>query len=118
MLTKEIESLSLHDENERVYVPFWVEPKSDLEKVKLIAKEVMASSLYMEKIENPSFWVMDLEKTAIKCWIAGWANTPARAWALKADTNKTLAQALRREKIEFHLPRSELQFNTQTFNQN
>lgn len=111
LLNKEIENLSMHDENEWVYVPFWVEPRADLEKVKLLAKEVMGSSQYLEKIENPSFWVMDLEKTAIKCWIAGWAHTPARAWALKADTKKRLAMALQRENIDFQLQRGQIQIS-------
>lgn len=101
LIQKEFENLSLKDEYEWVHIAFWVAPDSDLELVKRLAKSVMASSKFLERIERPSFWVMNLEKQAIECWIAGWAHTPANAWALKADTRKRLALAFQRAGIKF-----------------
>lgn len=108
LVQKEFENLSLSDEYEWVHISFWVAPDTDLEYVKQIAKGVMNTSKFLERIERPSFWVIDLEKTAIKCWIAGWAHTPAGAWALKADTRKRLALELQKAGVKFHRTTNEV----------
>ena len=102
LVEKEFENLCLYDERLWVHIPFWVAPDTDLEKVKIIVKNVMNTSKFLENSEAPSFWVMELEKNAILCWIAGWAYSPANAWALKADTRKRLAMDLQKAGIEFH----------------
>lgn len=99
LLTKEMINFSLQDSFQWKHIEFWVAPESDLEKVEKIAINAVRSSKYFASHEEPAFWVMELEKTAIKCWVAGWVNSPADAWQLGHETRMKLAAALRNEKI-------------------
>jgi len=103
LLNKELENLTIIDEFEWVHVNFWVSPDSDFDTVEKIAKAAITSSKYLESIEPPSFWIMDIEKNSVKCWIAGWADSPANAWELKSETRKNLLNAMKSHNIKFHL---------------
>lgn len=100
LLQKEFENLSAGDDQEWAYVEFCVSPFSDLEKVKILAKQSMECR-YLKKSEVPSFWVMELNPDHIKCWVAGWAHNPAEAWALKSTTRRNLGKMLKNEGILF-----------------
>lgn len=106
LLTLEYENLSLNSENEWAHISFWVEPTVELEKIRELAKSAMRACKTLSPVEDPSFWVMSLEKEAIECWVAGWAGSPAEAWALKSATRRNLAKLLRENKINYHLNRN------------
>ncbi|MAF91957.1 MAG: mechanosensitive ion channel domain-containing protein [Bdellovibrionota bacterium] len=98
-LQKEFENLSQVEEFEWVHVEFYVSPESDLAQVKQIAKDAMRTQ-FLADIEPPSFWVMELGKDSIRCWVAGWAHNPAEAWALKSSSRKRLATRLAKAGIK------------------
>jgi small-conductance mechanosensitive channel len=102
LVQKEIENLTITDEYEWVHVSFWVSPDSDMALVKQLAIDAMTASDYLESVESPSFWVMDMEKDSIECWVAGWATSPANAWELKSDTRENLFQLLRENGVKYH----------------
>jgi moderate conductance mechanosensitive channel len=113
MMKKELVNLTLGDELEWAHVEFRVSPDADLTLVKKIAKNAMVCR-YLVKDEDPSFWVMDLEKDAISCWVAGWANDPAQAWALKSTTRKNLVDELQRNGIGFQMANTNIQLKPET----
>jgi small-conductance mechanosensitive channel len=45
--------------------------------------------------ETPQFWVMDMEKEGIRCWLAAWADNPTNAWMLSHDIRTGLAASFR-----------------------
>jgi hypothetical protein len=45
---------------------------------------------------------MGLERDAIRCWVAGWADTPGDGWVLAADIRTALANELRERGIASH----------------
>jgi moderate conductance mechanosensitive channel len=108
MMKKELVNLTLGDELEWAHVEFRVSPDADLTLVKKIAKNAMVCR-YLVRDEDPSFWVMDLEKDAISCWVAGWANDPAQAWALKSTARKNLVDELQRNGIGFQMANTNIQ---------
>lgn len=103
MIQKEFINLTLKDSFIWKKVEFWVAPNIDLDRVEKIAISAMKSSQSLRaQAEDPSFWIMKLDKEAIHCWVAGWAETPADAWSLGHDTRKFLVQNFREENITFH----------------
>lgn len=102
LLQKEIQNLTMNDQYIWAHVEFFVAPDSDLQKVESIAKNVVKDSKYFNKSEEPSFWVMGLEKDTIKCWLAAWADNPSDAWELRNDLRTSIVKSLQKEKIKFH----------------
>lgn len=102
MLTKEIQNLTMHDSLIWAHIPFWVEPNCDLDKVEEIAKQAALDSRYAMETEVPVFWVTKLEKDAVECWIAAWADNPSDAWELRCDMRKGVHKGLMKEGIKFH----------------
>ncbi len=102
LLQKEIEHLTMNDHFIWAHIEFYVSPGSDLEKVEKIARKVAANSAYFNKTEDPSFWVMDMQKDTIKCWLAAWADSPSEAWELRNECRTQLIKELQKEQIEFH----------------
>jgi small-conductance mechanosensitive channel len=113
LLQKEIENLTLGEESEWAYISFYVEPNVDIQKVKELAKEAM-NSVYRVDSEAPSFWIMEMDKDSILCWVAGWASDPARAWALKSAARKNLIRSLKDNNIGFHMGNTNLQVDPMT----
>lgn len=101
LLQKEIQNLTMHDKFIWAYVEFHVAPDSDLEKVRSIAIDIARKSSYFKNIEEPSFWVMGLEKEAVRCWLAAWSDTPSDAWELRNDLRTMLLISLQKEGIKF-----------------
>ena len=73
--------------------------KSDVEK---LSKEVAYKSDYFSKVEEPSFWVMELKKDTVKCWLAAWADSPSDAWELRNELRTSLFKRLQSEGVKFH----------------
>ena len=102
LLSKDFINYSLIDTYQWAYVEFWVSYEADLEQVKKLAMEATAASPAFVDYEDPSFWVMGMGKDGIRCWIAGWTDTPADGWALTHDIRTTLSMSLHRHGITCH----------------
>ena len=102
LLQKEIEHMTMNDQYIWAHIEFFVAPDSDLNLVEKIAKNVAYKSDYFNKIEEPSFWVMALQKDTIKCWLAAWANSPSDAWELRNELRTDLLKELQVKGIQFH----------------
>ena len=51
------------------------------------------------------FWVVDIERDAVCCWVAAWADSPQAAWTLMHDVRTELLRGLRREGVALSLKR-------------
>jgi len=102
LLQKEIQNLTLNDQYIWAHVEFYVSPDEDLKKVAEIAKTVPLQSKYYYKSEAPSFWVMDIQKDSIKCWVAAWADSPSNAWELRNEIRTNILLRFQEEKIQLH----------------
>ena len=78
LLQKDIQNLTMNDQFIWAYVEFYVAPSSDLEKVENIAKAAAKKSKYFSGAEEPSFWVMELEKSASQVLGCGMDQHPQR----------------------------------------
>ncbi len=102
MLSKEFISLTLGDNYRWTYVEFWVAPDTDLTEVKVHAVRIASECQHFSPLEDPSFWVMGMEKEGIRCWLAAWADSPGDAWMLASEMRTGLAEQLRLLKISPH----------------
>tara|TARA_Y100000768_G_scaffold388943_1_gene389060 strand:+ start:36208 stop:37002 length:795 start_codon:yes stop_codon:yes gene_type:complete len=102
LLQKEIENMTMNDHFIWAHVEFFVAPNSDLSNVEEIAKKVARESQYFLGNEEPAFWVMDLMKDSIRCWIAAWTKTPSEAWELRNQVRTELLKELQKNGISFH----------------
>lgn len=102
LLQKEIQNLTMNDQYIWAYVEFFVAPDSDLEKIETLAIEAAKKSKYFNSAEDPSFWVMGLQKDTINCWLAAWADNPSHAWELRNELRTSLVKVFRKEGIVFH----------------
>lgn len=109
MISSEFLNYSLVDRWVWASVEFWVEPEADLEKVEQLAREACVSSEALAlREEEPAFWVMEMGKEGLRCWIAGWAATPPDAWTLASDTRRGLIRSFQAEGIRSHTYRHEI----------
>lgn len=112
LIQREIQNLSHAGENEWAHVTFWVSPDADIEKVKDLSKKAMMQSSVLQDLEPPSFWIIEMEKDAIQCWVAGWVQNAAEAWTLRSTTRKYLIQYFQREGIAFHMNHGSFKVNS------
>lgn len=105
MLQSAFFNYSLFDTYQWAYVEFWVAPDVDLDEVREIAVQSPLRSAHFSKREEPKFWIIRIEKDAICCWVAAWADTPSGAWALTNDIRTELLGELRRRGIPLSLQR-------------
>ncbi len=103
VLDQKIISYSLFDEWHWAQVEFSVSPRADLRKVREIAIGIASENSFAEDFESPSFWIMELNKDCVVCWIAAWASSPARSWELRSGIKTELVIALREHGIETHV---------------
>jgi len=102
MLSKEVLNLTYHDSYIWVHIAFYVSYDTNLDQVKQIAIEsVQKSDNFLSK-EMPGFWVMEMEKDAYQCWIAGWTNSATKAWNLASDIRTGIAMQFQSEGIRAH----------------
>ena len=102
MLSKEFTSLTLNDSFRWVYVEFWVAPDTDIAALQRDALQIAAHCEHFADHEDPSFWVMGIEKEGTRCWLAAWANTPGEAWMLASEMRTALAEHFRVTRIARH----------------
>lgn len=102
MMTKEFLNYSLNDNYRWVYVEFWVDYKSDIASIEKIAKDSPANSKYFNSDEDTRFWIIDMEKEAVKCMVVAWATSPADGWMLSIDIRKKLMEEFQKQGITIH----------------
>lgn len=102
LLNKEIENLTMNDQYIWSHVEFFISPDTDIAKVEEISKAAACNSQYFNNIEEPSFWIMELQKDTIKCWLAAWADSPSDAWELRNDIRTQLIKDLQKNGIKLH----------------
>ncbi len=102
LLEKEVQNLTLNDQYIWAHVEFFISPEVPVRKVEEIAIDVAKKSPYFNGSEDPSFWIMELQKDTVKCWLAAWADSPSDAWELRSDMRTNLLKAFQTEGIEFH----------------
>ncbi len=103
MVQKEFVNYDTHDSYQWVYVEFWVAYGSDIELVKKAAVGSALESEHIFRDTEPEFWVMDMAREGIKCWIAAWAESPSNGWMLRVDIRETLLKKLDEAGIQTHL---------------
>lgn len=99
MLQSSVVNLTVVDRFQWAYVEFWVSPSADLEEVAEVARSLPSRSEYYAAHEAPQFWVMEMAKDGIRCWLAAWADSPANAWELRNDMRTALATELRKRGV-------------------
>ena len=52
--------------------------------------------------DPPGFWVLGMEKDAVRCWAAGWADGPGDAWTLASDARRNLVAGMAKAGIRGH----------------
>jgi small-conductance mechanosensitive channel len=102
MLTKEMVSYTTKDSYLWAYVEFWVSYDADIYKVEEIALDAASKSLHFARTGVPRFWIMEMGKEGIKCWVAAWTLTPTDSWYLKIDVRKRLIQEFKKHGIKTH----------------
>ncbi len=102
MLSKEVTSLSYHDNYVWVHVAFYVSYDTNLEGVRKIAIESVQRSDNFSSNELPSLWVMEMEKDAYQCWVAGWTDSAIKAWNLASDIRTGIAMRFQSDGVRAH----------------
>ncbi len=103
MLTKEFLNFSISDSFIWEHVEFWISHDADINRVEDISLRAAAGNEYFADYEDPRFWIMDMEKEAIKCWVAGWTNSPADSWMFKVELRKQLISEFQKAGIQSHV---------------
>ncbi|MEQ8702509.1 MAG: mechanosensitive ion channel family protein [Phaeodactylibacter sp.] len=109
MLKREVVNYSVHDTFIWAHVEFFVSTEAEIADVRYTALRIAEQYNAAQVKEQPRFWVMAMGETAIKCWIAAWANSPANAWALQHNIRTDLVVALQEMGIQTHLNQHQLQ---------
>jgi small-conductance mechanosensitive channel len=102
MLSKEVLNLTYHDSYIWVHITFYVSYDTELEQVKQIAIESVRKSDNFSSNETPGFWVMEMDKDAYQCWVAGWTNSAPKAWNLASDIRTGIAMKFQSDGIKAH----------------
>jgi small-conductance mechanosensitive channel len=95
-------NLTLFDAFQWAKVDFWVTPDADLS---MVETEVLAIARDCEKIANneaPHFWVNELHKDTVHCWVTAWVANPADAWELKHELRMKISKCLREKGVVSH----------------
>jgi len=109
LISKEFVNYSSEDSYQWAYVEFWVSYDADLDQVEALAAEATRNSKYFVDYEPPRFWVMEMGKEGIRCWAAGWTDSPSDAWALTHDLRTNLIKSFRQNDIRCHVYHHEFQ---------
>lgn len=102
ILSKEFLNYTLNDQYRWTFVEFYVNYEADLDLVEELAIEAARQSPHYAPYELPRFWIIDMEKEAIKCFVVGWVAKAADGWAYSVDVRKALYKALQENNIMPH----------------
>jgi small-conductance mechanosensitive channel len=102
LMSKDFINLTLYDSYQWCYVEFWISHEADLERVRTEAVSVAKAQPSNAGYESPRFWVMEMGKEGVRCWIAAWADNPSTAWELSNGIRTELTTRLSKLKIYPH----------------
>ncbi len=103
MLNKVLVNYTTKDAFLWSHIPFWVSYETDLEKLEQIALDIAASSFYVVHNTTPKFWIMEMDKESIQCWLVAWTRTPNDSWYFRIEVRKKLIQELKNAGIKTHI---------------
>lgn len=102
LMSRDFINLTLYDSYQWCYVEFWVSHEADIERVRTEAVAVAKGQPKNADYEAPRFWVMEMGKEGIRCWVAAWADNPSAAWELSNGIRTELTTRLSKLKIYPH----------------
>lgn len=102
MLNREMLSYTTKDSYLWAYVEFWISYDADILRVEEVALEAASKSLHFAREGVPRFWIMEMAKEGIKCWVAAWTKSPTDSWYLKIDIRTRLIQEFQKNGIKTH----------------
>jgi len=102
MLSREMVSYTTRDSYLWAYVEFWISYDADLLQVEEVALEAAQKSLHFAREGVPRFWIMEMAREGIKCWVAAWTKSPTDSWYLKIDIRTRLIQEFKKRGIKTH----------------
>ncbi|MEE2960647.1 MAG: mechanosensitive ion channel domain-containing protein [Myxococcota bacterium] len=111
LISKEFVNYTTVDSYQWASVEFWVPYEADLEKIEELVAKATRKSKYFVEHEKPRFWIMEMTKDSIRCWAAGWADSPADAWALAHDLRTHLITDFRAHNIRCDIHHHQFQPN-------
>ena len=103
MLNNQIVSYTSKDSYLWAYVEFWVSYDADILQVEEIALDAAQKSLHFAREGVPRFWIMEMDKDSIKCWVAAWTKSPTDSWYIKIDIRTRLIQEFQKRGIKSQL---------------
>ena len=103
MLSKYLVNYTISDSYVWAHVGFYVAPDADLTQVEKIALQSAREHMVDKSFEQPRFWVMDMEKDAVHCWVAAWASSPSDAWTFSARVRGDLVARFQEQGIRTQL---------------
>jgi small-conductance mechanosensitive channel len=115
MLKREVVNYSVRDTYIWAHVEFYVSPEADLSAVRYTALRVAEQYNASQVKEPPKFWVIAMGETAMKCWIAAWATSPANAWAIQHNIRTDLVMALQEMGVKTQLNQHQLKSDQSLF---
>ena len=108
MLQTPFLNYTLVDQYQWGYVEFWVSYDADIDLVTKLAVQSPQESAHFADYEPARFWVMEMAKEGVRCWVAAWADSPSDAWLLTHDMRTKLIRSFREHGIDAHTYRHEL----------
>ncbi|MBC2600662.1 mechanosensitive ion channel family protein [Puniceicoccus vermicola] len=102
MLTKEVINYSNRENLIWAKIQFYVSYQSDMKLVREVAIQAGRKSHLLVGDDDPKFWIMEMEKESIQCWLAMWTHTPADAWNLKVEVAGRIIEELAARGIRTH----------------
>lgn len=103
LLQLEFINYTLVDRWQWAYLEFWVEPDADIDRVQQIALAATEASPHRDADHPAGFWVIEMNKDGILCWVAGWVDHPMHAWSLRHDMAVSLIKGFKEHGIRTHL---------------
>ena len=73
---------------------------TDLDALAAVGAKAVAASEHAVEGEEAGFWVMNMDKDAVECWLAGWALSPSAGWLLTHDIRTAVVKHFQSEGIK------------------
>jgi small-conductance mechanosensitive channel len=102
MLSKEILNYTTRESFIWAKIDFQIAHDADLNKAEELAVKIAGEHPLVVGDDKPQFWVMEMGRESVKCWLAMWAMSPPDAWSICTDTRKRLSEALHAHGIKSH----------------
>ncbi|MFP4351361.1 MAG: mechanosensitive ion channel family protein [Puniceicoccaceae bacterium] len=102
MLTKEVVNYSNREGLLWARLLFHVAYDADFDLVRETAVRCGRESRFHAGEEDPQFWIMDMEKESVQCWLAMWTRSPADAWSIRVEVAGRLIKELAARGIRTH----------------